>query len=250
MKSPFLILTAIFISATLGLADNSENSGPTYVPAPSANAPLWAKLVLSGATVTAYYATGAAAPTTWTQIGQPQTINFANSSLLIGMAVTAHNATAITSGTVDNFTISPATNYRLADTDIGAPGLMGSANLVNNVWTLSGSGADIWGGYDQFNFQPWLVGGDCTVTCRITSISAGGDPWEKVGLMVRDTYGSGSDYAMICGTLGNGVDFEYRHGPTVNNDQAWYVAPPPANTTYPVAVGIATTGTTAYQLRP
>jgi hypothetical protein len=102
---------------------------------------------------------------------------------------------------------------------------MGSANLINNVWNISGSGADIWGTSDQCNFQPWLVWGDCTVVCRLTSLSSG-NAWQKFGLMVRDGFNSGSDYALFCASGGEGVSFQYRRTFCDNPDETHLVARP------------------------
>jgi hypothetical protein len=189
-------------------------------------------------------------------MGKVQTINYTNNPLLVGIYYTAHNASTLGGGTVDNFSITPTPTYRLQDSDIGAPGLMGSANLINGVWALTGSGGDIWGTADQFNFQPWLVWGDCTVVCRVTSISAVGNPWEKIGIMIRDGYNSGSDYALFCASNGAGLDFQYR--PSFNNNPdgatiATLVAPPPAsNTSAGTAIGVNPVGTNSsfFVLRP
>ena len=228
---------------------NALEAAPVPCPTPTAAAPVWGKLVICGNVVTCYYAKGAAIPTAWTQMGAPQTIDFINNPVLVGIYITSHNAAAISSGTVDNFSITPASSYRLADCDIGAPSLMGSANLISGVWTISGSGADIWGASDQFNMQPWLVWGDCTVICRVTSISAG-DPWQKIGIMVRDGYNSGSDYALFCATPGHGLDFQYRPGFNNNPDKTMLVAPPAPGITSSVTIGYSLAGPTAYALRP
>jgi hypothetical protein len=126
---------------------------------------------------------------------------------------------------------------------------MGSANLIGGAWTISGSGADIWGTSDQFNFQPWLVWGDCTVTCRITSIGAG-DGWQKIGIMMRDGYNSGSDYAMFCATGGAGIDFQWRPKLNNNPDATPLVAPPPAGVISSVGIGFSPTSPAAYVIRP
>ncbi len=253
-KNPIklFLVASLFTLATLspaGAQVNSLQSAPIPCPAPTAAAPVWGKLVISGNVVTCYYARGAATPTTWTQVGVPQTIDFINNPVLVGIYITSHNAAAISSGTIDNFSITPAASYRLADCDIGAPAFMGSANLISGVWTIAGSGADIWGTSDQFNMQPWLVWGDCTVICRVTSISAG-DPWQKIGLMVRDGYNSGSDYALFCATAGQGVDFQYRPGFNNNPDKTMLVAPPAPGVSSGVSIGYSQTGATAYVLRP
>lgn len=246
---PIFLLFALAAIGTADAVTNSQSGGTASCPAPTAAAPVWGKLVVSGNEVTCYYGTGAATPTTWTQIGAPVTIGFVNNPILVGIFITSHNASAISTGTIDNLSITPTPTYRLADSDIGAPSFMGSANLIKGVWTLSGSGADIWGSTDQFNLQPWLVGGDCTVICRVTSISAG-DPWQKIGIMVRDGYNSGSDYAMFCATLSEGVNFQYRTKFNDNNDVTELVAPPSPGVVSNIAVGYSPTGSTAYVVRP
>jgi hypothetical protein len=248
-----LFLLVIFVPAKASIS--SVEWGPVPCSVPTSTAPVWGKLVLSGNNVTCYYAVGAATPTSWKQIGQVQTIGFANNPLLVGLFFTAHNASALGGGTIDNFSITPAPTYRLQDSDIGAPALMGSANLIKGVWTLAGSGADIWGTADQFNFQPWLVWGDCTIICRVTSITSG-NVWEKIGIMVRDGYNSGSDYAMFCATNGQGVDFQYRPAFNDNPDGATIATlvapPPPTNTSAGTAVGVNPIGTSSsfFVLRP
>jgi hypothetical protein len=243
-----ILLTFAFL-ARIDASTQSQDSGTNLGPPPSPTAPIWAKLVLAGNTVTCYYATSVNPPTTWTQLGTPQTIAFINSPILVGMYICSHNASSITTGTIDNFSISPTPAYRLADADIGSPAYMGSANLINGVWNLSGCGLDIWQGTDQFNFQPWLVWGDCTVTCRITSV-AKGDQWEKIGIMIRDGYNSGSDYAMFCASGGAGVDFQWRPKFNDNPDVTQLVAPPAPGVVSSVGVGYSPTGPTAYVVRP
>ena len=236
----FLLVLAAF--APVCAQTSAQQSATISCPAPTAAAPVWGKLVIKGNVVTCYYATGTATPTTWTQMGQPQTIGFLSNPLLVGIYVTSHNVNALTTGTIDNFSITPTPTYRIQDHDVGAPGLMGCANLTGGVWTISGSGADIWGTADQFNFQPWLVWGDCTVICRATSITMSGDPWQKIGLMVRDGFNSGSDYALFCATYGQGVAFQYRPSFSDNSDSIAYVAPPAPGVVSGVAIGLGLTG--------
>lgn len=230
----------------------SQFPGTVADPFPTAAAPIWAKLTVVGNVVTCYYANGAAAPTAWIQLGAPQTVDFVNNPLLVGVYITAHNAAAISTGTIDNVSITSPSNsiYKLADGDIGSPALMGSANLINGVWSLSGSGADIWNTSDQCNFQPWLVWGDCTIICRVTSLSIIGDPWQKIGIMVRDSYNSGSAYALFCATRSNGVSFQYRLASNNNADQTMLIAPPTPGVTATPSIGYEPNGPSAYVLRP
>jgi hypothetical protein len=225
------------------------SAGAITTTAPSSTIPIWGKLVLSGNTVTCYYALGAATPKTWTRIGAPETINFINNPILVGMYIASDDANSLSTGTIDNFSITPAPTYRLADYDIGAPSLMGSSNLINGVWNLSGSGACIWATSDQCDFQSWLVWGDCTVICRVTALSAGTQV-NKIGIMIRDGFNSGSDYALFCAKGGGGVDFQYRLSFNNNPDITEFVAPPAPGVKSSVAVGYGLTGSTVYTVRP
>jgi hypothetical protein len=249
----FIVIAVFYlfgvINGAYAAASVSTQANPIAALPPTIIAPMWGKLVLVGNTVTCYCAQGTSTPTTWTQIGTPQTINFINNPILVGMYVTSHNTAAVASGTIDNFSITPTPTYRLTDYDIGAPPLMGSANLISGVWNLSGSGADIWGTSDQGNFQSWLVWGDCTVICRITSLSAG-NVYEKIGIMIRDGFNSGSDYALFGATFGSGLFFQYRYSFNNNPDITQFVAPPAPGVKSGVAVGYGLTGGTTYTLRP
>jgi hypothetical protein len=238
--------------APLGAQTSSQCSPATPSSPPTAVAPIWGKLVISDNVVTCYYAKGITAPTLWTQIGQPKTVGFVNNPLLVGIYLSAHDGTGtptLSTGTIDNFSITPTPTYRLTDCDIGAPSLMGSANLISGVWNLAASGSDIWNMSDQCNFQPWLVWGDCTVVCRITSLSAG-DPWQKIGIMIRDGFNSGSDYALFCATNGSGLEFQYRLAFNNNPDKTLFVAPPAPGIVSSLITGYGLTGSTSYTIRP
>jgi hypothetical protein len=227
----------------------SISAGGITTTPPSSAVPIWGRLVLTGNTVTCYYALGAATPKLWIKIGVSQTIDFINNPILIGMYIASDDGSSVSTGTIDNFWITPAATYRLADYDIGAPTLMGSANLINGVWNLSGSGACIWATSDQCNFQSWLVWGDCTVICRVTSLSVGPEV-SKIGIMLRDGFNSGSDYALFCAKGGGGVDFQFRRSFNDNADITEFVAPPAPGVKSGVAVGYGLTGGTSYTVRP
>jgi hypothetical protein len=117
MKRIFLsLLLPLFALAPAAAQTSSQ--GATAIPGRA----IWGKLVISGNIVTCYYGTGTTSPTTCIELGSPQTIGFINDPLLVGICITSHNVAAISSGTIDNFSITPAPAYRLTDADIGAPG--------------------------------------------------------------------------------------------------------------------------------
>ena len=249
-----LIVIALFFAvgshSSVCLAGTSmQDSGTIPCPTPTALAPIWGKLVVSGNTVTCFYGLGLTQPTVWAPLGKTQTINFINNPVLVGMFITSGGAGFVGSGTIDNFSITPAPTYRLADYDVGSPPLMGSANLINGVWNLAGSGATMWGTFDQCNFQSWLVWGDCTIICRATSFISS-YYFQKMGIMVRDGFNSGSDCALFCVKKGGGVDYQYRTSFYNNADITEFVAPPAPGVKSSVAVGYGLTGGTSYTLRP
>jgi hypothetical protein len=95
------------------------------------------------------------------------------------------------------------------DADIGSPNLAGSANYSNGVYTVFGSGADIWGTSDQFHYVYTTMTGDGTMIARVLSQDYT-DPWAKAGVMMRQSLDADSPYAFVFTTPGNGTDFQWR----------------------------------------
>ncbi|HLH56199.1 MAG TPA: chitobiase/beta-hexosaminidase C-terminal domain-containing protein [Verrucomicrobiae bacterium] len=99
-----------------------------------------------------------------------------------------------------------------SDADIGAPGLAGAAGMTNGMWTVSGSGADIWNNADQFNLASTPSYSDGTLVALVTGIqnSDPGSGWSKAGLMFRNDNTAGSVNVTIVATAGQGVSFQWR----------------------------------------
>ncbi len=93
--------------------------------------------------------------------------------------------------------------------DVGAVGVAGSSLYANEVFTVSGAGADIQGFADAFRFDYMTVTGDCTIIARVASVQ-GIDPWSKVGVMIRSGLGANAANAFMALTLGNGVTWQSR----------------------------------------
>jgi regulation of enolase protein 1 (concanavalin A-like superfamily) len=87
--------------------------------------------------------------------------------------------------------------------DIGTPSPAGSTDVdANGVWTLQGSGEDIWEQADQFHYAYQRIRGDTSITARFLAQKGGDGDFSKVGLMVRENETPGSanlDYAMTAG---------------------------------------------------
>jgi regulation of enolase protein 1 (concanavalin A-like superfamily)/fibronectin type 3 domain-containing protein len=97
----------------------------------------------------------------------------------------------------------------LTDVDVGVTGAGGNAVASAGNYSVAGSGADIWGTADAFNFAYESLTGDGTLTVYVAS-ETNTDPWAKAGLMFRETLAPGSVHASMLLTPGNGGAFQYR----------------------------------------
>ena len=87
----------------------------------------------------------------------------------------------------------------------GYPASVGSfVEAPAGTYTMTGSGADIWGAADQFHFAFKTLTGAGSITARVNSIQ-NTDPWAKAGIMIRETLDAGSKHAFACVTPENGV---------------------------------------------
>ncbi len=80
--------------------------------------------------------------------------------------------------------------FDVGSTDIGGVGFAGFSDDLGDVITVQGSGADIWGGADQFHFLFGRASGAFEFEAKITG--AGAHDWSKIGLMVRQDLSPGS----------------------------------------------------------
>lgn len=71
------------------------------------------------------------------------------------------------------------------DKDIGDASPAGGSSYANGVWTVKGSGSEIWThGADSFHFTYKRVTGDCSIIARVES-AGNSHPKAKTGLMIR-----------------------------------------------------------------
>jgi hypothetical protein len=101
------------------------------------------------------------------------------------------------------------------------------------MFTVSGSGADIWANADQFTFVYKTLNGDGAISARVVSNGTGSNAWAKGGVMIRDSLAAGSVHAHMDLTGGagggNGASFQYRLATddiSGNADAATAVTPP------------------------
>jgi len=104
------------------------------------------------------------------------------------------------------------------DNDIGSTATAGG--FIDNgdgSYSVTGSGADIWGTADAFHYVFKPLVGDGQMTVNVVSIGGTSTHvWQKVGVMIRETLAPGSRNAMMlmsaggAGTLGGGDAFQWR----------------------------------------
>ncbi len=92
---------------------------------------------------------------------------------------------------------------------IGLIAKPGSAYCKNGIFTLNGSGLDIWNTNDEFQFAYIKLEGDCKISAKITSIQ-NTDGSAKAGVMLRESLESDSRFAHVLLTPGFGVYFDAR----------------------------------------
>ncbi len=95
--------------------------------------------------------------------------------------------------------------------DVGATGATGSFGLTNGVFTIQGSGADIWYQADAFRYGFQALTGDCSITARVVTMqdTAG---WAKAGVMIRETLDPASQYVINFMSPVNGAALQQRGG--------------------------------------
>jgi hypothetical protein len=92
----------------------------------------------------------------------------------------------------------------------GYPASVGSfAEGPVGTYTITGSGADIWGNSDQFHFAYKMLTGAGSIIARVESVQET-NTWAKAGVMIRETLDPGSVHVMMIVTPAQGVSFQRR----------------------------------------
>jgi hypothetical protein len=90
------------------------------------------------------------------------------------------------------------------DRDIGNVAATGSASVSGNgtpaaVYSVTGSGDDIWNNADAFNFLYQPLNGNGSITARVSSITPT-DYWAKAAVMIRNTLDANSAFVDLVTT--------------------------------------------------
>jgi FkbM family methyltransferase len=143
------------------------------------------------------------------------------SGVCIGLAVTSlvdgalciakfdHVSVAGTLGLTDAFPNPAAAPASWRGEDIGSVAAPGAYALSRGRFTVSGSGADIWGPLDSFQFVSSGLIGDGSITARVVSLTET-DGWAKAGVMIRATRAPDSANALVALTPAHGAVLQAR----------------------------------------
>jgi regulation of enolase protein 1 (concanavalin A-like superfamily) len=97
-----------------------------------------------------------------------------------------------------------------AHRDVGAVSAAGTASENGGAWSLTGSGADVWGRADEFHFAYRELSGDGSIVARVTWVQDT-HAWAKAGVMMRASLEPGAAHAFMFATPGaNGLAFQRR----------------------------------------
>ena len=180
-----------------------------YVAGTVHQLPVWLQLAVSGTTISGYVSSDGL---NWTLVGTAQPdfagMNAGDGWITDGLVVTSHDPSVLNTSTFDNVAFMRDVND-LPDPwlngDVGDTGAAGSTSWAAGTFTLKGSGADIWGTADAFQFLFQEFGGCCNVTdeyplehvevsARVTSVQ-NTDPFAKAGVMLRSGTGRSAPFA-------------------------------------------------------
>ena len=156
----------------------------------------WVELARSGNTITGYQSSDGL---TWTAIGS-QTISLTG-TVYVGLAGTSGTNSALAVEALDQVQL-------WTGSDIGSVGVAGSDSYGSSpgVYTLNGSGADIYGTVDAFHFAGQALSGDAELQARVVSMTNTSSA-AKAGVMLRQSTSASSLESAMLETPSAGLRF-------------------------------------------
>jgi len=183
-----------------------HTAGPSLAPG------VWLRLVRTGDVITTYYSHPTATEDFWMPIGR-QTFASLPSTMLVGFAVSSHERGRLAQAEFQKPELSLGSPEWQAN-DIGDVGAAGHSSVDEQSgpeFTVTGSGADVWGTADEFHFLSREVVGNFDFSARMAFVDDV-DKWTKAGLMMRDGLSADARHAFVIQTprTERGVAFQRR----------------------------------------
>lgn len=127
--------------------------------------------------------------------------------------IVAHNSAGATTGAVWSFKTGGAVSTGVpapwVSQDVGAVSMSGSATASSGAFTLTGSGADIWGTADAFQYVYQPLAGDGQISARVNSLQ-NTNTYAKAGLMLRASTGAGAVHVILDTRPDGSIEFMTR----------------------------------------
>jgi phosphatidylserine/phosphatidylglycerophosphate/cardiolipin synthase-like enzyme len=96
-----------------------------------------------------------------------------------------------------------------ADQDVGSTSAAGSASDASGTFTITATGADIWGTADAFHYVYQPLNGNGTVIARVATVQEA-NAWSKAGVMIRESLAANSAHAIMLVSAAKGVALQWR----------------------------------------
>jgi regulation of enolase protein 1 (concanavalin A-like superfamily) len=208
----------------------TDGASMTFLAGGTLSFPVWLKVQRTG---DQFLLAASQDGTTW-NLSATTTATMAQSTCILGgLAVTSHDTTALNTSTFDSVFVASQAG---SDTDVGQVGVPGSVDVSNGVTTMNGSGADIWGTADAFNFFYQGLLGDGQIIARVTSLQDT-NPYAKAGVMIRASTDPSAADVILDVLPGGSIEFMMRDA---TGDSTAFLAG--ASTSIPVWLKLARSG--------
>jgi Ca2+-binding RTX toxin-like protein len=134
-------------------------------------------------------------------------------ALLVNQAGVRSQTFSGANGIVNNWKVdanAQAFGLFTDSSDIGnVDGATGNVDVSNGIYTVTGSGADIWNSSDGFHFVHSSVSGDTEIIAEVTSLQ-NTDEDAKAGVMFRDGTAASAKFVALYQLPNNEVVFQWR----------------------------------------
>jgi hypothetical protein len=156
----------------------------------------------------------------WTSVWS-QTIGYLAQTLYVGLAVTSHDAGALNTSTFESLFANDLrvvtdlpdgwTKHTIGESTRGGAGY----RFDSNTFRVVGTGADIWGTSDGFQYVSQPVDGDREIVVRVTDIT-NTHPYAKAGVMLRESLTPNSAHVILDVKPDGGIEFMTRSSEGAN----------------------------------
>jgi TolB protein len=114
---------------------------------------------------------------------------------------------------------SPTIGLFTSSIDIGSVKIKGSATYQNQLYTIKGSGENIWAKKDEFHYLHRNILGNFLVSSKLVFSNIGKDPHRKSGWMIRTSTDTTAPFVALTVHADGLTSFQYRKLPNTNIEE-------------------------------